>query len=339
MSTYLQDPILHTMHNQNGLSVCVMDYGATMLDISLTIASTNETRHLLVQPKTLCDYAHQSSYLHATIGRYANRIANSRFVINGKCYNLSSNDLHCLHGGIDGFDKRRFRFIDKNTNSCVLQLESSDNDQGFPGNVVLQVKFNLENDNTMRICYHLTTDKDTYASITNHAYFNLNGTNSSILNHKLYLDSAQILELDEFNVPTGNILDLNDNQAFDFRRAKTIGTDFLNHPQMIQARGYDHPYLIAGDLNKAFAKVCSDDNKVNLSVFTDYQCCQFYTANYLNSSTCVKDANDVVYDNQHAFCLEPGFCPDGPNLKHHQAPLITKEKPLHKTIIYKFTSN
>lgn len=338
MSTYLQDPILHTMHNQSGLSVTVMDFGATMLDISLKL-DNNETRHLLVKPKHLCDFAHQSSYLHATIGRYANRIANSTFNINGKQYYLSSNALHCLHGGVEGFDKRRFSFIEKNDNSCVLQLESSDGDQGFPGNVVLQVSFLLENDNTMRINYYLTTDKDTYASITNHAYFNLNGTNSSILDHSLYLDSEQILELDENNVPTGKVLDLNNNQAFDFRQVKTIGADFLNHPQMIQARGYDHPYLIKGDLNTPFAKVCSDDHKVSVSVATDYPCCQFYTANYLNSSTSVKDDNDVVYDNQHAFCLEPGFCPDGPNLACHKAPLITKDKPLNKTIIYKFSCN
>lgn len=340
MSTFPQDPIVHHMHNANGLSLSVMDWGATMLSISINVPSENKQRKLLIAPKTIAEFKDQDIFLNATIGRYANRIGHSQFTIDGTVYNLESGSLNCLHGGIEGFNHRRFTFIDKTDSSCTLQLQSPDLDQGFPGNFTLTVNFSLLDDDTLKITYHGQCDKKTYASITNHAYFNLNGTNSSILDHELYIDSDAFLELDEGSVPTGKILKVKDREAFDFNQPKKIGQDFLNDAQMIQARGYDHPYLIKGDLNTPFLKAKSADGKVCMSVASDYPCFQFYSGNYIHASCSLRDENGAIYANQSAFCVEPGYYPDGPNLEIFKdtMPVVDSTHELLKTIVYKFNA-
>lgn len=335
---YPKKPNIHHMH-RGDLSLSVMDWGATMLNLSIRVPSENTQRRLLLGLKTTDEYKDQDLFLNATIGRYANRIKGSSFSLGGHEYFLSSGAEHCLHGGIEGFHLRRFDFIDQTDSSCTLKMVSPDLDQGFPGNFTLIVNFALHPDSTLEIRYYAQCDRECYASITNHAYFNLNGHNSTILNHGLQLDSDAFLELDHASIPTGKIISMENCRAFDFRKMKKIGLDFLNDEQMIPSKGYDHPFLIKGEKDKPFATVLSEDEKVQMQVFTDYPCTQFYSGNYIHATRDILAWDDgKPYANQSAFCLEPGFCPDGPHLKEPKTDPVGPGKPLDKSIAYKFTA-
>lgn len=341
MSTvYSQDPILKTISNEAGLTVTVMDWGATITSIKVPV-SGQEPREVLLGVKNEEDWSTQECFFNATIGRYANRIGHSRFTVGGVDHIISSGAEHALHGGIDGFDKRRFIFSDVKENSLTLTLHSPDGDQGFPGNFDLTVVFTVTEDNMLKMEYEATCDQECPASLTNHAYFNLNGVNSSILGHTLQIDAQGVMELDEGSIPTGKILNLDDNEAFDFRKPKLIGKDFMNHGQMKLTLGYDHPYLIKGDLSQPFAKVLSDDGKVQLEVFTDYPAVQFYSGNYVHAGTPIIARDDgKEYQNQSGLCLEPEYYPDAPHLPQFAElnPTVAPGRPLVKTICYKFTA-
>lgn len=339
MSVYSQDPVLKTITNEAGMSVTVMDWGATITSIKVPVIGEEKPREVLLGLKNEADWCTQECYFNATIGRYANRIAHSRFSLNGKDYIIDSGAEHALHGGRDGFDKRRFTFSSVGENTLTLTLHSADGDQGFPGNFDLTVVFTLTEDNTLKMEYLGKCDAPCPACITNHAYFNLNGHNSSVLNHTLWLDSEAFLELDEGSIPTGKVLEVSDNRAFDFRTPKKLGLDFLNHRQMQSALGYDHPYLIKGDLSRPFAKLTSDDGKLSLNVLTDYPACQIYSGNYVHAGTPIIARDDgQEYPNQSALCLEPEYYPDAPHLPQFadKNPIVTPTSPLKRTIAYHF---
>lgn len=338
---YSQNPILKTITNAAGMSVTVMDWGATLVSIKVPVAGEKEPREVLLGVKDPADWYTQACYFNATIGRYANRIANSRFKVQGKDYVLSSGDIHCLHGGKDGFDKRRFAFTGETENSLTLTLHSADGDQGFPGNFDLTVKFELTDDNKLTMSYVGTCDEECPACITNHAYFNLNGRNSSILGHTLQLNSTEIMELDELSIPTGKILSVKDRPAFDFTKPKTVGQDFRNDEQMLAALGYDHPFLFSGDPSVPAVKAASDDGRLTLEVYTDYPAFQFYSGNYIAAGEPIIARDDgKAYDNQSGMCFEPEFYPDAPHLPQFadKNPNVSKDKPLMKFIAYKFAS-
>lgn len=338
-TTYPLNPNIYNIQNAQGMSVTIMDWGATIISIKVPIKNSSEKREVLLGLKEPSKWNEQECYFNATIGRYANRIAHNSFSIDNCDYKLKSSAKHTLHGGAEGFDKRRFKLISQSTSSLSFYLLSPDNDMGFPGNYELIVTYSIDEDNSLNIKYLGKCDQSCYSCITNHAYFNLNGTNSSVLNHKLQLNSDSFLELDEDAIPTGKILDVS-NTPFDFREFKTIGHDFLNHEQMVLAKGYDHPYLIK-DNTKAFACVYSDKEDLQLQVFTNYPAFQFYSANYLyqeGKKPIIARDNNKIYYNQHAFCLEPEFYPDSPHLAQFAAinPLTQIDKPLDRYIKYKF---
>ncbi len=337
--SYSLNPNLETISNTNGMSVTVMDWGATIISMKVPVKG-EVAREVLLGVKDPADWYKQSCFFNATIGRFANRIANSEFEIDGKKYKLNSGAKHCLHGGAEGFDKRRFKLLDKSVNSLTYTIHSPDGDMGFPGNFDLTVVFTLTDDNELVMQYTGKCDQKCYACITNHAYFNLNGHNSSVLNHTVKMNSTEFLPLDDTSIPTGEVRKVA-GSAFDFTKEKTIGQDIRKDDQMKASLGYDHPYLIDGDLTKPFIKVTSDDKKLSLEVSSDYPAFQLYTGNYVNHGDSNITARDdgKVYGDQSALCIEPEFYPDCPHLPQFADvnPMVTPEKPLQKTIVYKFS--
>ena len=337
--SYSLNPNLETISNANGMSVTIMDWGATIISMKVPVKG-EEAREVLLGVKDPADWYKQACFFNATIGRFANRVANSEFEIDGKKYKLNSGAQHCLHGGVEGFDKRRFKLLDKSANSLTYTIHSPDGDMGFPGNFDLTVVFTVTDDNELVMQYTGKCDQKCYACITNHAYFNLNGHNSSILNHTIKMNSTEFLPLDDTSIPTGEVRKVAGG-AFDFTKEKTIGQDFRKDDQMKASLGYDHPFLIDGDLTKPFIKVSSDDKKLSLEVSSGYPAFQLYTANYVNHGdnhiTARDDGKD--YKDQSAVCIEPEFYPDCPHLPQFADvnPIVTPEKPLQKTIIYKFS--
>ncbi len=339
--TYSSNPQIETIQNQYGMSVTIMDWGATIISIKVPVNGEKEPREVLLGVKNPADWYKQSCYFNATIGRFANRIANNEFSINWKTYKLNSAAQHCLHGGVNGFDKRRFTLVSKSYNSLTYTLHSDDGDMGFPGNYDLTVIYTVSDDNALNVQYQGKCDAPCWSCITNHAYFNLNGYHSTALNHTLWLDAKAFLPCDSGSIPTGEVRDVA-NTAFDFNTPKTIGQDFLKDEQMKTCLGYDHPYLIEGNPEKPFACVESDDHKLKMSVYTDYPAVQFYSGNYINTPDNKIPARDdgKIYENQTALCLEPEFYPDCPHQPQFADinTMVTPEEPLDKFICYKFES-
>lgn len=340
--TYSKSPKLKTIQNSRGLTVTIMDWGATIISIRLPVHGEAEPRELLLGVKDPEQWSTQSCYFNATIGRFANRVANNSFEIDGKTYKLNSKAAHTLHGGEDGFDKRRFTLKAESANSLTYELVSKDGDQGFPGTYTLTVTYTVTEDNSLMVDYLGKCDQKCWSCITNHAYFNLNGKNSSALDHSIWFDSTEFLPCDADSIPTGEVRKVR-GTAFDFHtQEKTVGQDFMRDEQMELALGYDHPYLIEGDPQKPFAKVTSGDGKVKMEIYTDYPAFQFYSGNYVFSPDPKKQiiARDdgKVYQAQTALCFEPEFYPDCPHLKDFadKNPIVTPEAPLSRMICYKF---
>ena len=337
---YSQNPKLQTITNRNDMSVTVMDWGATIISIQVPLKDGTKREALLgvADPQ---DWHTQACYFNATIGRYANRIAESSFTLNGREYKLNSADRHCLHGGIEGFDKRRYTFTEVKPNALTCTIHSADGDQGFPGNFDLKVIFTLTDDNKLTMAYEAVCDQACPACITNHAYFNLNGCNSTILGHTLKLNSTEFLELDALSIPTGRVISVKDMPAFDFTAPKTVGRDFLTDEQQKAALGYDHPFLCSGNGDEAIVQATGEDGRLQLEVFTDYPAFQFYSGNYIHAGTPIIARDDGrEYPNQAGFCFEPEFYPDAPHQPQLAArnPIVEPGKPLKRFIAYKFTA-
>ena len=335
--SFSQNPQLNTISNSKGMSVTIMDIGATIFSLKVPVQGEAAPREVVLGLDDPEKWDTQHCYFNATIGRFANRIGMSEFELDGVTYKLNSGARHCLHGGVDGFDKRRFKLLDRDEHSLTYTLHSDDGDMGFPGNFELTVVYRITEDNELLMEYTGRTDKKTYGCITNHAYFNLNGKNSSVLNHSVTMKSDKYMELDEDSIPTGKLVDVNGG-AFDFRKGKTILQDFRKDPQMLSCGGYDHPFLIKGDINEAFITLTSEDDKLCMEVYTDYPAFQFYTGNYVGDDRITARDDNRLYQNQSAVCIEPEFYPDCPHLDEFKDlnPVVTPEAPLKKSIILKF---
>ena len=253
---YSQNPKLETIKNQNGLTVTIMDWGATIISIKVPVKGEETPREVLLGVKDPAEWNSQPCYFNATIGRFANRIAHSEFTIDGKEYKLNSGAEHCLHGGVNGFDKRRFTLVNKTENSLTYTVHSPDGDMGFPGNYDLTVTYTVSEDNALNVQYLGKCNATCWSCITNHAYFNLNGYNSSALNHTLWIDSKAFLPLDSTSIPTGEVKEVA-GTAFDFNTPKTVGQDFLKDDLMKDALGYDHPIPHRRQPREAFSLVWS----------------------------------------------------------------------------------
>ena len=338
--SYPGAPRLHRMLC-GPLAATVMDWGATLLAFQAAVPGESGRRDLLLRLSGPDAYARQAQHLNATLGRYAGCIARSRFELGGREHVLLSDTPHCLNGGREGFDRRRFTFVDSGPASCTLALRSPDQDQGFPGTMELYVSYALHAGRTLSITYYAKCDRPCYASITCAAAFNLSGRTSSVLDHALELRAAALVECDDEQVPTGSFTPLDAAPAFDFRAGKKIGLDFMNDPRMQVTRGYDHAYLLEsrpGSLAPC-ARVISGDGRVMLTLATDYPCLQLCTCNQLHDGQeLTAGADGQILPNHAALCLMPGFCPDAMHLNRPASALpVTPGRPLRRHIVYQVT--
>jgi aldose 1-epimerase len=183
---------LLTLRNNAGMVVTLMDWGATLLSARIPLSDGSVREALLGCASPEC-YQDQAAFLGASIGRYANRIANSRYTFDGETVTLSpSQGVNQLHGGPEGFDKRRWQIVNQNDRQVLFALSSDDGDQGFPGNLGATVQYRLTDDNRISITYRATVDKPCPVNMTNHVYFNLDGEQSDVRNHKLQIPAESL---------------------------------------------------------------------------------------------------------------------------------------------------
>ncbi|MCI8589624.1 MAG: galactose mutarotase [Clostridiales bacterium] len=252
----------------------------------------------------------QHAYFGAAIGRFANRIANGRFTLNGITYQLSvNNGTNCLHGGQSGF---AFCYFDGKLegNTLTLQYLSPQGEGGFPGQLHFMVRYILQ-DTSLIIEYQARTDADTVCNFTNHAYFNLNGS-GTVMEHQLKIDADYITPVDSRLIPLSNPMHVA-NTPFDFRTETPIGKRIDEpHSQLIIGGGYDHNYILNGNGYRKCASLFSAQSGIRMDVHTDRPGLQLYTANATNNEKpLVKGGRKQTP--REAVCLETQLFPDSPN--------------------------
>lgn len=302
------------LRNSVGMEIQLMDWGATWLSCQVPV--DGELREVLLgcQPQ---DYPHHSAYMGATVGRYANRIANAQFHLNGEQIKLTANQgKHQLHGG-EGFDKRRWQIVEHTKdgekcgeNSVRFELFSPDGDQGFPGNVKIVVIYQLTENNEVIISFEAETDQDTPLNLTNHAYFNLNNATEGcdVRAHSIQLNADYFLPVDSEGIPNSDLKTV-ENSSFDFCEEKPIGLDFLQEEQLL-TKGYDHSFLLNEQKEKTAAILTALDRSLRLEVSTSQPALQIYTGNYLQGNP---TRTGGEYADYSGIALETQALPDTPN--------------------------
>jgi aldose 1-epimerase len=284
-------------------------------------------------------------YFGALIGRFGNRIANGKFTLDGETYSLATNNgNNHLHGGLVGFDKVVWATTSFETESSVgitLKYLSVDGDQGYPGNLDVTVVYELTNDNEILVKYHAITDKATPINLTQHAYFNLAGSNDGacgdVLDHEIMINADRFTAINDEAIPTGELPSV-ENTPFDFRTPHLIGERInQDDEQLKNGNGYDHNFV----LNKAHAKELSLAARVLekhsgrvLEVFTQEPGVQFYSGNWMDGSLTGKGWD---YTRRSGFCLEPQHFPDSPNQPQFPNTILRPSEEYTSVMSYKFS--
>jgi len=308
---------IYTLTNAHGIEVRVMTYGAAIVSLK-TPDRAGQLKNIVLGFDTLDPYLAGVPYFGATVGRYANRIANGRFTLDGKSYQLPQNDgVNSLHGGRQGFDKRVWSArANQSAHGAVLRLTyvSAAGEEGYPGALTAHVTYQLADDDTLAIDYEATTTAATPVNLANHAYFNLTGDPThTILDHQLSLNADRYTPVDATLIPTGELRAVA-GSAFDFRAPYAIGKRIGDADEQLQrGHGYDHNWV----LNKpqpgamTLAALLSDpDSGRLLEIRTTQPGIQFYSGNFLDGKPA---GSGSVFQYRTGLCLETQHFPDSPN--------------------------
>lgn len=327
---------LIVLKNKNGCTVHLTNYGARLLEINIPDKKGN-LDNIILKYETLADYEQDDAYLGATVGRFANRIANGQFLLNGKSYQLSINQPpHHIHGGNKGWDKQLWKFepleIDGGAGVAMHHL-GKDGQEGYPGNLNMTVRFILTSQNQLAIEYEADADQDTIINPTNHAYFNLNGADT-ILNHQLQINSQKITIADERNIPNGTFLKV-ENTPFDFTTLKNIGEQ-LSPAHRLIGNGFDHNFVIDDydGFLKAAATLYEPTSGRCLTVLTSEPGLQVYTGNYLGRP---EKSNPLFFNQHEGICLETQHFPNSPNVMHFPSPTLDAEDVFQSATVLVFS--
>lgn len=337
-----QNVDLYTLKNDNGIAIKIMTYGGIITSLK-TPNRENQFEDIVLGFDSLHQYFEEHPYFGALIGRYGNRIAKGKFELEGTGYDLASNNgPNHLHGGLKGFDKviwKAVESIDSNSASLKLAYLSKDMEEGYPGNLAVEVTYTLTDKDELVVVYEAITDKTTIINLTQHSYFNLSANfNNSILDHEIVIHADKYLPIDETLIPTGELADLN-NTPFDFRKAKTIGQDIENdNEQLKRGGGYDHCWVLNEQntgVRLAAIAYHPPSGRV-LEVFTDEPGIQFYTGNFLDGTLPQKGGG--TYARRTGFCLETQHYPDSPNQSAFPSVILKPGEKYRSQTTFRFTA-
>lgn len=329
-----KEVFLYTLKNNAGMEVRITNYGGIVTHIFVP-DKNGKPGDVVLGFDSLDGYLQDPPYFGALVGRYANRIANGKFSIDGKEYKLATNNgPNHLHGGLKGFDKVVWDSQEiKNPSSVGLKLNylSKDMEEGYPGNLDVTVEYILTNNNELKIKYNASTDKKTIVNLTNHSYFNLAGVNSEdILSHDLIIYGNRFTPVDKTLIPTGELSPVK-GTAMDFTSAHKIGKRISS-----VEGGYDHNWVLNDSSGKVSlaARVFEETSGRVLEVLTDQPGVQFYSGNFLDST--ITGKNNTVYIKHSGFCLETQHFPDSPNQPNFPSTLLSPGEKYEYNTIYRF---
>ncbi len=342
-ATFKGEPVeLFTLKNKNGLVAQVTSYGAKI--VSLWIPDRDGNFVDICQGyNTIDEWLNGNmEYFGATCGRFANRIANGKFSIDGVEYQLPiNNGPNSLHGGVEGFSKQAFEAGDIITEDGKQYIEmtyvSADGEQGYPGNLTFKVVFTLTDENEFALDYFATTDKKTHINIASHSFFNLAGEESdSILDHELMVNASKYTPYDEFNIPTGEIAEV-EGTPMDFRTPHVIGERIDDDFEQLKfGKGYDHNWVLDKDEDElGLAAIYSEPKSGRvMEVYTTQPGIQVYTANWHDGTDMGKSHK---YGMRSAICLETQHFPDSPNKPQFPSTLLSPGEEYQHTVVHKFS--
>ena len=333
---------LYTMTNESGMEVCVTNFGGRI--VSVMVPDRNgDFKDVVFGFDNIQDYFPENNQTDfgATIGRYANRIANGRITVEGVEYQLPQNNYgHCLHGGPNGWQYKVFEVVEADSKHVRMKADSPDGESGFPGHVTAFVTFTLTDANAIDIAYEATTEATTVINMTNHSYFNLAGDPAGhcVEDDELYVNASTFTPVDDTFMTTGEIAPV-EGTPMDFRTPKLVGKDIeADYDQLHNGKGFDHNWVLdsKGDDTVPAAELFCPETGIVLTVYTNEPGIQVYAGNFLDGTVTGKCG--VTYNFRHAICLETQKYPDTPNKPEWPTALLKPGETYNSHCVFAFST-
>lgn len=341
---------LYVLKNQNGMEVCITNYGGRI--VSLVVPDRdNKPTDVVLGFDNIHQYAdtlNSPTDYGSSVGRYANRIKNARFSIDGNDYQLKVNDNeNCLHGGGNtGWMNQVYDAEQEGDSILRLTIVAEDGENGFPGTVKAVTTYRVCQDNTLDITWEAETDKPTIINQTNHNYYNLSGNfEQPGYDQVLYVNADSFTASDAKYIPTGEIRPV-EGTPFDFRKPHAVGDSILSqYDQIRNATGYDHNFCLntykngKGDDTQVCASLYSPRTGIFMEMYTNEPGVQVYSGNFqgVGRDADIVRKNGIRYPKHVSVCLESQKYPDSPNHPEWASPVITPEKPYFSHAAYRFS--
>ena len=331
---------LYTLRNKNNMEVCITNFGGRIVSVMVP-DKDGQMRDVVLGFDSIQDYVSKPSDFGASIGRYANRINQGKFTLDGTEYQLPQNNYgHCLHGGPQGFQYRVFDAVQPNPQELELTYVAEDGEEGFPGNITCKVLMKLTDDNAIDIRYEAETDKPTIVNMTNHSYFNLDGDAARNEAHLLTIDADYYTPVDSTFMTTGEIAPV-EGTPMDFRTPTPVGARINDYDfvQLKNGNGYDHNWVLntKGDVTRKCATLESPLTGIVLDVYTNEPGIQVYAGNFLDGS--LTGRKGITYNQRASVCLETQKYPDTPNKPEWPSAVLRPGEKYMSQCIFKFSVN
>lgn len=334
-----EDIYLFTLNNRKGTEVCITNYGAIISSFKVILPNGNVNDIVLgfdkVEDYLSKEYLSNYPYFGAVIGRYANRIKDGQFKIDGITYSVARNKgSDHLHGGLEGFDKKVWTCKSSSTNELILSYKSQDGEEGYPGNLETTLRFELTDNNELIYDFFAFADKPTAINLTHHSYFNVNNGTGTIGDHIVKINSSAILEQDSNFVVTGKSIPV-ENSVYDFRSLKHINKDWQAED------GYDQSFELDKDAPvdtlsglKLAAEAYSQQSGLKLEIFTSEPLVHFYTGKWIPN---IKGKDENLYGAFSGFCFETQKHPNAINIPHFPNTILRPGETYHTKTMYRIS--
>ena len=331
---------LFTLKNTNGIQANITNYGGILVNL-YTPDRDGQLGDIVLGYDTLDGFVNDRSFQGPLIGRFGNRIAKGKFLLDGKTYQLANNNkTNHLHGGVKGFGKQVWQaktFIKAQSVGVTLTRLSHDGEEGYPGNLSVSATYELYNTDKLTLTFSATTDAATPINLTQHAYYNLN-SEGSIVDHQLTIPASKYTQVDSTSIPLGEHQSVADT-PFDFRQSKAVGSDINDaNQQLSYGKGYDHNWVLDkpyGQMGLA-VRVESEQSGRVMEIHSNQPGLQFYSGNFLNGS--IQGKNGRNYQYRTAIVLEPQHFPDSPNQAEFPSTILEPGEVYYNVIEYRFST-